>query len=83
MWKGCLLEELISSEDSDEDGSYVVRSLPWRADKVSSLFCSVDKKQDQKRSRKSKIVTFKRKTGVPSDCANPKPGSVPAWTVTE
>ena len=27
-WKECLIEDLISSEDSDEDGSFLVRPLP-------------------------------------------------------
>ena len=27
-WKDCIVEELMRSEDSDEDGSFIVRSLP-------------------------------------------------------
>ena len=42
--KRCLIEELISSEDNDEDQSFIVRLLPWRADRVYRL----DKKQDKK-----------------------------------
>ena len=80
-WKECLIEELISSEDSDEDGSFLVRPLPWRAEKVTNLFCSLDKKQDKKRSKKSKIMTFERKTGLPSYRTKPMERSIPAWTV--
>ena len=76
-WKECLIEDLISSEDSDEDGSFLVRPLPWRADKVTNFLCSLDKKQDKKRSRKSKIMTLERKTGLASMHAKPIAGSVP------
>ena len=33
-WRECLVEELISSEESEEDGSFLVHLLPWRSEKV-------------------------------------------------
>ena len=48
LWKECLLEELVSSEDSDEDGSFFVRPLPWRSEKVNNLFTSLDRKLEKK-----------------------------------
>ena len=82
-WKECLVEELISSEDSDDDGSFFVRPLPWRSDKVTTFFLNLDRKQDKRRSRKSKVMTYERKRGLPSDRAKPRHGSLPAWTITE
>ena len=58
-----------------------MRPLPWRADKVSSFFRSLDKKQDKRRSKKSKVMTYERKTGLPSDRLKPVRGSEPVWTV--
>jgi len=80
-WKECLIEEQISSEDSDEDGTFFVHLLLWRADKVSSFSRSLDRKQDKRRSKKSKVMTFERKTGLPSEHPKPMRGSVPVWTV--
>ena len=31
MWMECLVPEVMSSEDSEDDGSFTVRSLPWRS----------------------------------------------------
>ena len=81
-WRECLIEELISSEDSDEDGSFLVRPLPWRVDKVTNFFSHLDKKCDKRRSKKSRVMIFERKNGLPSERTKPTPGSVPAWTVT-
>ena len=53
-WKECLIEELISSEDSEEDGTFIVRPLPWRAEKVSNFFCGLDKKRTKSAQRKVK-----------------------------
>lgn len=80
-WKECLIEELISSEDSEDDGSFLIRPLPWRSEKVTSFFCNLDKKQDKKKSHRSKIMTFERKTGPPSQRSKPLDGSVPAWAI--
>ena len=83
-WRECLIEELISSEESDEDGSFLVRLLPWRVDKVTNYFFShLDKKCDKRRSKKSRVMTFERKNGLPSERTKPTPWSVPAWTVTK
>ena len=76
-----LIEELISSEDSEDDGSFLVRPLPWRSEKVTNFFCGLAKKQDKKKSRKSKIMTFERKTGPFSQRSKPLAGSTPAWAV--
>ena len=47
LWKECLLEELVSSEDSDEDGSLFTHPLPWRGEKVNNLFTSLDRKLEK------------------------------------
>ncbi|CAI8044857.1 hypothetical protein GBAR_LOCUS24847, partial [Geodia barretti] len=52
-WRECLVEELISSEDSEEDGSFLIRPLPWRSEKsTSSLF--LDQKLNKKGPRRAR-----------------------------
>ena len=58
----------MSSEDSEEDGSFLTRPLPWRSEKVNKFFSSLDQKLEKKRSKKSKMMTFERKTGQESAC---------------
>lgn len=70
---------LMSSEESDEDGSFTIRPLPWRSDKVNRLFKNLDSKHEKKQSRKSKMMTSVRKEGDASDRPQPAEGSVPAW----
>ena len=80
-WRECLVEELVSSEESDEDGAFVIHPLPWRSEKVTTFFTSLNRKGDRRKSRKSKMMTFERKTGFMSDRARPCPGSVPDWAL--
>ena len=80
-WRECLVEELISSEDSEEDGSFLIRPLPWRSEKVDKFIYSLDQKLNKKRSKKSKMMTFGRKAGPESHRAKPPTGSVPTWAV--
>ena len=67
-WMDCIFLEIISSEDSgddsDEDGSFVVRPMPWRSDKASSFLLSLDRKHDKKQSR-VKLCPFRGKRGYP------------------
>ena len=37
-----MVSELISSEESDENDSIIVRPLPWRAPKVTDFFKKLD-----------------------------------------
>ena len=48
-WKDCIVEELMHSEDSDEDGSFIVRPLPWRKE-VTSFLCGLDRKLERRKS---------------------------------
>ncbi len=78
-WTQCLVPEVMSSEDSEDDGSFTVRPLPWRTEKATSFLLSLDHKRDKRRSRRSKIMTFERAIGSISE--RPQPRSVPAWVV--
>lgn len=78
-WKEALLPSLVSSEDSDEEGSFTVRPLPWRSEKASEFFFTLDEKHERKRSIRSKMMTFQRNYGLPSDRQKPPVGTVPEW----
>ncbi len=71
----------MSSEDSEDDGSFAVCALPWRSEKATSFLLSLDRKLDKRRSRKSKVMTFERKMGLPSDRPKPVAGSTPGWVI--
>ena len=37
----CLCVDLLSSKDSDEDGSFIIHPLPWRSQKVDDTYFEV------------------------------------------
>lgn len=76
-----LVPDLMSSEDSDDDGSFTVRPLPWRSSKISEIINALDEKYNKRRSRKSKVMTFVRKEGSVSDRPQPISGTVPNWCI--
>lgn len=77
-----IVPELMSSEDSeDDDGSFVVRPLPWRSSKISEILFALDEKHDRKRSRKSRMMKFQRLEGLPSERPQPIAGTVPNWCI--
>lgn len=80
-WAECLIPELMSSEESEEDGSFSVRPLPWRSEKATHFLKSLDNKIEKKKTKKSQIMTLKRSTGISSDRHVPTTDSVPAWTI--
>ena len=70
---------LMSSEDSDDDGTFSVRPLPWRSSRASEIYHSLDEKCEKRKSTRSRRMTFTRGKGMPSDRQKPVAGSVPAW----
>ena len=81
MWMECLVPEVISSEDSEDDGSFTVHPLPWRSGKATRFLTSLDLKHRKKQSRKSRVMTYQRNDGLPSDCPKPIVGCVPDWVI--
>ena len=74
-----------SEEDEEEDGSksvlFIIRPLPWRSDKVTELFLSLDQKYTKKQSKKSTQMTLKRYQG--DDSTRSVPTNVPAWCIKD
>ena len=71
------------SEGSDSDCSFKIRPLLWRNEKVNRLVASLDNKSAKRKSKKSKIMTFKRTEGLPSDRPVPDSRSVSSWTIKD
>ena len=46
----CLSIDLVSSEESDEDGSFIVHPIPWRSRKACEVLGGLDRKFDRKKS---------------------------------
>ena len=54
-WVKCLVSDLISSEESDEENdSIVVKPLPWRAQKVTEFFKKLDVLIDEEKTSQAK-----------------------------
>ena len=73
-WNEILVPSFMSSEESgEEDGKPVllVKTLPWRAPKVSKFLKQMDLKAEKKKSRRSILQTMQRLPGHPS--SQPKP----------
>lgn len=77
------IPELMSSEESEDDGTYTIRPLPWRSEKVTDLFYRLDGKIDKKKSKRSKRMTSDRFKGDPSDRTVPTDMSIPSWCVKQ
>lgn len=86
-WAAVFTVEMMSSEesaagsDSDDDSvsTFIKHPLPWRCEKVSSLFKSLDHKAQKGQSKRSKQMTQDRSIGLPSKRA--KPTNVPDWAL--
>ena len=70
--RASLLPCLMSSEVSDDEGTFTVRPLPWRSARATDIHHSLDDKCDRRRSIRSKMMRFARKEGVPSDRRKPQ-----------
>ena len=64
----------LSSEESEDDGTYTIRPLSWRSEKATDLFYCLDGKTDKKKSKRSKRMTSERFKEDPSDRTVPTDG---------
>ena len=71
-----MVSELISSEESDENDSIIVRPLPWRAPdffKKLDVLIDEDKTSQAKRQRKDRVMSS-------TESSRPIPASgIPKW----
>ena len=84
-WMPCLVPDLMSSEESDdecdgeEQSTFKVHPLLWRSDKVTAFIKKLDLKNKSSTSQQSKRMAMKRSMGLPSDRL--PPDSLSDWMV--
>ena len=49
---------------------------------ATDLLCGLDKKHEKRCSKRSKRMTFERRSGDVSDRERPEDGTVPQWCLT-
>ena len=85
IWEAVMSTEMMSSEESDagsnsdneSSSALCKRPLPWRNEKVSSFFKSLDHKVTKGQSKRSQQITQNRTAVVVSQ--RPKPAGFPDW----
>ena len=77
-WLAVVKNDLMSSEESDEEDSIVVHPLPWRSEYVNRMFQKIDEYSYSKKSPQAKRQTKTRVTGIPSRRVVP-PIMEPIW----
>lgn len=70
-WLKIVTNDFMSSEESADDDSVVIRPLSWRAPCVDHMFQKIDEFNMSKKSGQSKRQTKSRKKGFLSE--RPKP----------
>ena len=68
----------MSSEDEEKDGTFSVRSLPWRSQIFGTIIQELDAKAKNTASKKSLLQTQRRKVGELS--RHPKPTEIDVKT---
>ena len=73
--------ELMSSEESDDNETVVVKPLPWRSEYVDKIFHTIDKYTSAKKSSQAKRQTKSRNVGSASLRMLPQHIDLPAWAL--
>jgi len=80
-WSKVLVNCMISSEESGDDESIVVKPLPWRSTLVDDFFEMLDGELMKDRSSQAKRQ-FKQRVVGPSSLRE-RPTSMPSWAIKE
>ena len=74
-----LINDCMSSEESEEENTVIVRPLPWRAELVNTFFATLDQKMMEERSAQARRQLKSRVIGEPS--TRPTCESLPSWAL--
>lgn len=86
-WKSVMTTEFMSSEESDPENpkTFLKRSIPWRARKVTDFFYDLDKSLEERRSgqgKRQRNVRALSGEGTSRMVPESRPGAkVPSWAV--
>lgn len=80
LWENVIVLELMSSEESaaELEDVYMVKTLPWRSQKIDTMFQSLDMAAEKAKTPQARRQTKKRYNGGISDREKPS-GSLPSW----
>ena len=78
-----LLVDLMSSEESDDDESFIVHPLSWRSQKYKNFIENLDEAGSNSISVKSKRMRSKRILGTISERPCPDLPSTLSWTIKQ
>ena len=78
-WLKMVTNEMMSSEESGDDDTIIVHSLPWRSDYVTSMFKKIDEYSQAKKSPQSRRQMKGRRMGSLSNRSAPP--DLPAWAI--
>lgn len=81
-WSKVFISELHSSEESGEEDVIIVKTLPWRSDRVTQMFHQLDEKVQEGKSSQAKRQKKRRVVGV-NNSTRPKPSGLPKWAVVD
>lgn len=81
-WEMVLKSELMSSEESGEDDTIIVKPLLWRAAKLNRFFHSLDEANNEVKTpqakRQKRRRVFSEEASV-REKPNPDSNSIPEW----
>ena len=78
-WMRVMRNDIMSSEDSDDEDVNTVRPLPWRSAYVDKMFNRIDVFCDGSKSAQARRQMKQRIVGEPSDRSEPE--GLPDWAV--
>lgn len=79
-WMKVMRNDVMSSEESGDDGTNVVKPLPWRSQYVNKMFDKIDDYCGNTKSAQARRQMKTRVVGEPSTRA--KPTGLPDWAVS-
>lgn len=82
-WLKVMRNDFMSSEESGDDDSIIIRRLPWRSRYVDTMFEKIDKYAKSKKSSQAKRQLKTRKVAADPSTRLPPATDVPEWSIHE
>ncbi len=78
-WMKVMRNDVMSSEESGDDGKNIIRPLKWRSEYVDKMFDKIDQYYGAHKSPQALRQTKERVIGEPSDRCQPQ--DLPDWAI--
>lgn len=80
-WLRTMVNELMSSEESDDEDNMIIHPLPWRSKYVTAMFHQIDQYNIHYKSAQARRQMKSRVTGSDSNRSCPQEG-IPQWALS-